>query len=132
MALPITRPAANLRRNDHGVQMALRDMSEKPKLPQTATRPVSGISRSQRNHKKAPFPGLSSKPSDGLEPSTPSYHGGSQASREDTPGQSRHSFPANQADLTATDVSRCVARVVSDVSVLCPRPVADFGNGEAS
>jgi hypothetical protein len=36
--------------------------------------------------------------------------------------------PANQTDLAAADMSRDVARVVSDVSVLCPRVVVCFGN----
>jgi hypothetical protein len=37
-------------------------------------------------------------------------------------------FPANQVDLAAADMSRDVARVVSDVAVLCPRLVVYLGN----
>ena len=64
------------------------------------------------------------KPSDGLEPSTPSLpwrfrerHARTRAITGDTLS------PANRAELDAGDASRDVARVVSDVSVLCPPPV---------
>ena len=40
--------------------------------------------------------------------------------------------PANRAVAADGDASRDVARVVSDVSVLCPRLVADAGNADAS
>jgi len=36
--------------------------------------------------------------------------------------------PANRTDLHARDVPRDVARVVSDVSVLCPPRAVTFGN----
>jgi hypothetical protein len=36
-------------------------------------------------------------------------------------------LPANHPDLSGADMSRDVARVVSDVSVLCPAVVAHFG-----
>jgi hypothetical protein len=38
--------------------------------------------------------------------------------------------PANRSLRGTGDASRDVARVVSDVSVLCPRSVADYGNAQ--
>jgi hypothetical protein len=55
--------------------------------------------------------GFPRKPSDGLEPSTPSLPSS-----------------ANRAKWGAAYASRGVARVVSDVSVLCPRAVVRLGN----
>jgi hypothetical protein len=68
------------------------------------------------------------KPSDRLEPSTPPYHGGIEASRAGTRDHRRLSFPANRAVRVVGDASRDVARVVSDVSVLCPRAAARRDN----
>jgi hypothetical protein len=53
----------------------------------------------------------------------PPYHGGFYGSRACTRDHARQGFPANQSDLAAEDMSRDVARVVSDVSVSCPRAV---------
>ena len=58
------------------------------------------------------------KPSDGLEPSTPSLPFWSRAYTLD---HSRHTFSCKSAERALEDASRDVARVVSDVSVLCPR-----------
>src|SRR5215211_5542699 len=74
-------------------------------------------------NKKPRCAGLLQEPSDGLEPSTPSYHGGFGASRAYT----RSSAAQFRLEISMSGprkhASRDVARVVSDVSVLCPRVV---------
>jgi hypothetical protein len=44
------------------------------------------------------------------------------------PGTRGHVFPANRVKGDVKNASRGVARVVSDVSVLCPRAVVGFDN----
>jgi len=44
------------------------------------------------------------------------------------PGIRGRVFPANPPDPETPDASQDVARVVSDVSVLCPRAAASSGN----
>jgi hypothetical protein len=67
------------------------------------------------------FPRASTKPSNGLEPSTPSLP--SCAITRDTV------FPANRPSLDVSDASRGVARVVSEVSVSYQRLGALSDNG---
>jgi hypothetical protein len=71
---------------------------------------------------KRPIGRAFSKPSDGLEPSTPSLPSRTRAIIRNTVS------PANRADIDGGDASRGVARVVSDVSVLCPPRVARMSN----
>jgi hypothetical protein len=59
----------------------------------------------------------------------PPYHGSLRVSRAYTRDHSRHDFSWKSVDLSARDASRDVARVVSDVSVLCPRRVVCSYNG---
>jgi hypothetical protein len=67
-----------------------------------------------------PYAATFCEASDGLEPSTPSL-----------PSITRDTVsPANQAGAGDRDASRDVARVVSDVSVLCPRLVVCSYNRE--
>jgi hypothetical protein len=78
-----------------------------------------------RGNKKPPICGrflCRREPSDGLEPSTPFLtmevsvrHARTRAATSDTV------LPAKSASVRLEDASRDVARVVSDVSVLCPR-----------
>jgi hypothetical protein len=79
------------------------------------------------------FAGTLCKPSDGLEPSTPSLpwrfrerHGRTRAITRDTV------WPGNPTIPGGPDASRGVARVVSDVSVLCPRAVVRLGNSPSA
>jgi hypothetical protein len=77
----------------------------------------------------ARFCGAFAEPSDGLEPSTPllTMEVPNRHSRTRVVTRGTHS-PANCAVRRTGDASLDVARVVSDVSVLCPRADADRGN----
>ena len=78
----------------------------------------------QRANETDPCAASSAEPSDGLEPSTPSLPSRARAITRDTVS------PANQAVAGGRGASRDVARVVSDVSVLCPRLVVCSHNRE--
>src|SRR5215204_5359654 len=60
------------------------------------------------------------------------YHGGLGASRAYTRDHPRHCLCCESAWLTGAGCSRDVALVVSDVSVLCPRLVAELHNDVVS
>ena len=62
----------------------------------------------------------------------PPYHGGFGASLAYMLDHSRHTFPANRTVRRTGHASRDVARVVSDVSVLCPRTVYGSDNMASS
>jgi hypothetical protein len=69
------------------------------------------------------------EPSDGLEPSTPSLTMEVQDRHARTRAITRGTvLPANRVKRDVKNASRGVARVVSDVSVLCPRAVVGFDN----
>ena len=75
--------------------------------------PARNLNFAIAGNKTSPFAGLSCKHSDGLEPSTPPYHGGFGASRAYMRTRDTLS-PANRAVACGRDASRDVARVVSN------------------
>ena len=81
---------------------------------------------------KCRFAGTLCKPSDGLEPSTPSLPWRfERVTRVHARSLAPQFLLQIGLILTPRGASRDVARVVSDVSVLCPRLVADVGNADA-
>jgi hypothetical protein len=68
------------------------------------------------------------KLSDGLEPSTPPYHGGSGRQTRKRAISQDIFFPGNRVNSATGPAPRDVARVVSDVSVLCPAAVDRLDN----
>jgi hypothetical protein len=106
-----------------------RDASRVPQVCPECVRVFNGQTTT-----KGRFAGTLRKPSDGLEPSTPSlpwrFRGGRHAR---THAITRDTVsPANPADPGGGRASRGVARVVSDVSVSCPRVGVSFDNSVLS
>jgi hypothetical protein len=90
-----------------------------------------GISPLQATQ-RANLQGFSSSPLTDSNRRPPPYHGSLDVSCRTRAITHDTVSPGNLSLLRDRDASRDVARVVSDVSVLCPRLVADAGNAEAS